>query len=111
MSGIKRLSQFNMILAFVLLLAVIILGPTLYIFRSFFTGLGTYVMKIVPLSNWIGREDTGFFHDWTTFYWAWWIAWAPFIGTFIARHFKRTHSSRIRNLRAASTDVAMFNLV
>ena len=83
--GIKRLSQFNMILAFVLLLAVIILGPTLYIFRSFFTGLGTYVMKIVPLSNWIGREDTGFFHNWTTFYWAWWIAWAPFIGTFIAR--------------------------
>ena len=83
--GIKRLSQFNIILAFVLLLAVIILGPTLYIFRSIFTSLGTYVMKIVPLSNWIGREDTGFFHEWTTFYWAWWIAWAPFIGTFIAR--------------------------
>ena len=83
--GIKRLSQFNIILAFVLLLAVILLGPTLYIFRSIFTGLGTYVMKIVPLSNWIGREDTAFFHDWTTFYWAWWIAWAPFIGTFIAR--------------------------
>ena len=83
--GIKRLSQFNMILAFVLLLAVIVLGPTLYIFRSLFSGLTTYVMKIVPLSNWIGREDTGFFHDWTTFYWAWWIAWAPFIGTFIAR--------------------------
>ncbi len=83
--GIKRLSQFNIILAFVLLAAVILLGPTFYIFRSIFTGLGTYVMKIVPLSNWIGREDTGFFHDWTTFYWAWWIAWAPFIGTFIAR--------------------------
>ena len=83
--GIKRLSQFNIILAFLLLLAVILLGPTLYIFRSFFTGIGTYVMKIVPLSNWIGREDTAFFHDWTTFYWAWWIAWAPFIGTFIAR--------------------------
>jgi BCCT family betaine/carnitine transporter len=83
--GIKRLSQFNIILAFVLLLAVIVLGPTLYIFRSIFSGLATYVMKIVPLSNWIGREDTGFFHGWTTFYWAWWIAWAPFIGTFIAR--------------------------
>ena len=83
--GIKRLSQFNIILAFLLLLAVILLGPTLYIFRSFFTGIGTYIMKIVPLSNWIGREDTAFFHDWTTFYWAWWIAWAPFIGTFIAR--------------------------
>ena len=83
--GIKRLSQFNIILAFVLLLAVIVLGPTLYIFRSLFSGLTTYVMKIVPLSNWIGRGDTQFLHDWTTFYWAWWIAWAPFIGTFIAR--------------------------
>ncbi|MDE0325129.1 MAG: BCCT family transporter [Candidatus Poribacteria bacterium] len=83
--GIKRLSQFNIILAFVLLAAVILLGPTLYILRTLFTGLGTYIMKIVPLSNWIGREDTAFFYDWTTFYWAWWIAWAPFIGTFIAR--------------------------
>ena len=83
--GIKRLSQFNIILAFVLLLTIFVLGPTRYIFQSMFAGLGTYVMKIVPLSNWVGREDTSFFHDWTTFYWAWWIAWAPFIGTFIAR--------------------------
>ena len=83
--GIKRLSQFNIVLAFVLLLIVIFLGPTLYIFKNMFSGLTTYIMKIVPLSNWIGREDTGFFHGWTTFYWAWWIAWAPFIGTFIAR--------------------------
>ncbi len=83
--GIKRLSQFNVILAFLLLLAVIILGPTLYIIRTMGAGLVDYAMRIVPLSNWIGRTDTGFFHDWTTFYWAWWIAWAPFIGTFIAR--------------------------
>ena len=83
--GIKRLSQFNIILAFLLLVAIIFLGPTLHIFKTLFTGLGAYIMKIVPLSNWIGREDTAFFHDWTTFYWAWWIAWAPFIGTFIAR--------------------------
>ena len=83
--GIKRLSQFNIILAFLLLVAVIILGPTLYIFRTMFDGLVSYGAKIVPLSNWIGREDTGFFHGWTTFYWAWWIAWAPFVGTFIAR--------------------------
>ena len=83
--GIKRLSQFNIILAFILLVTVFFLGPTGYIFRNIFTGLGTYVMKIVPLSDFVGREDTGFLHDWTTFYWAWWIAWAPFIGTFIAR--------------------------
>ena len=83
--GIKRLSQFNIILAFVLLLTIFILGPTRYIFQSLFAGLGTYIKEMVPLSNWIGREDTSFLHDWTTFYWAWWIAWAPFIGTFIAR--------------------------
>ena len=83
--GIKRLSQFNIILAFLLLLVVIILGPTLYIIRTMFAALGDYLIKIVPLSNWIGREDTSFLHDWTTFYWAWWIAWAPFVGTFIAR--------------------------
>ena len=83
--GIKRLSQFNIILAFLLLLAVISLGPTLYIFRSIFAGFGSYLAHIVPLSNWIGREDVAFVRDWTTFYWAWWFAWAPFVGTFIAR--------------------------
>ncbi len=83
--GIKRLSQFNILLAFLLLLAVILLGPTRYNFRSIFAVLGSYFAKIVPLSNWIGREDTGFLRDWTTFYWAWWFAWAPFVGTFIAR--------------------------
>ena len=83
--GIKRLSQFNLILAFLLLAAVILLGPTLYIFRSMAAAFGSYLVNIVPLSNWIGREDTGFLHGWTTFYWAWWLAWAPFVGTFIAR--------------------------
>jgi BCCT family betaine/carnitine transporter len=83
--GIKRLSQFNIIVALLLLLAVIILGPTLYILSSIFTSFGIYFAKIRPLSNWVGRTDTSFLHDWTTFYWAWWIAWAPFVGTFIAR--------------------------
>ena len=83
--GIKRLSQFNMILALLLLLTVIILGPTLYILRSMLASLGDYFLRFVPLSNWIGREDTDFLHDWTVFYWAWWIAWGPFVGTFIAR--------------------------
>ena len=83
--GIKRLSQFNIILALLLLTAVIALGPTIYIFRSMLDSFGSYFAKIVPLSNWIGREDTGFLHGWTTFYWAWWFAWAPFVGTFIAR--------------------------
>ena len=84
-SGIKRLSQWNMILAFLLLAAVIALGPTLYIFRGMLSAFGSYVAQIVPLSNWAGRGDTDFLHGWTTFYWAWWLAWAPFVGTFIAR--------------------------
>ena len=83
--GIKRLSEFNIILALLLLAAVIALGPTIYIFRSMFDSFGSYFAKIVPLSNWIGRKDTDFLHGWTTFYWAWWFAWAPFVGTFIAR--------------------------
>lgn len=83
--GIKRLSQFNIILAFVLLGVVMILGPTGYIFRSMFAGLKEYAVQILPLSNWVGRPDKDFMHGWTTFYWAWWIAWAPFVGSFIAR--------------------------
>ena len=83
--GIKRLSQFNIILALLLMLAVIALGPTLYIFRSMFAAFGSYLVKIGPLSNWVGREDVDFLHGWTTFYLAWWFAWAPFVGTFIAR--------------------------
>jgi len=83
--GIKRLSQFNVIVAFLLLLFVIIVGPKIAILKGIFTGLSAYISKIRPLSNWVGREDTGFLHGWTTFYWAWWIAWAPFVGTFIAR--------------------------
>ncbi len=83
--GIKRLSQFNMILAIVLLLFVIAVGPKLAILQSVFSGAATYLAKLRPLSTWVERSDTGFLHGWTTFYWAWWIAWAPFVGTFIAR--------------------------
>ena len=83
--GIKRLSQFNMIMAFLLLFFIIAVGPKLAIFSNFFAGFGTYLAKIRPLSTWVERPDTGFLHGWTTFYWAWWIAWAPFVGTFIAR--------------------------
>jgi len=83
--GVKRLSEFNIILALLLLLAVIALGPTAEIIKGFLTNTVAYAKNIIPLSNPIGREDTGFLHDWTTFYWAWWIAWSPFVGMFIAR--------------------------
>ncbi len=84
-AGVKRLSELNMILAFLLLAFVVIVGPTLAILTGVFEGGVAYVMNIIPLSNWIGREDTDFLHGWTTFYWAWWISWSPFVGMFIAR--------------------------
>ena len=83
--GVKRLSEANMILALALLLFVLLVGPTLEILSGFLTNTGQYLANVLPLSNWVGREDTGFFHGWTTFYWAWWISWSPFVGMFIAR--------------------------
>jgi BCCT family betaine/carnitine transporter len=64
--GVKRLSEVNMILALVLLGFVIIVGPTADILQGIFTGAGNYLANVVPLSNWVGREDTDFMHGWTT---------------------------------------------
>ncbi|MGE0845479.1 MAG: BCCT family transporter [Flavobacteriaceae bacterium] len=84
-AGVKRLSEINMVLALLLLVFVIVAGPTMAIFTGFFANLVEYVRELPALSNWIGREDTDFMHGWTTFYWAWWISWSPFVGMFIAR--------------------------
>lgn len=84
-AGVKRLSELNMILALLLLGFVIAVGPTLNIVQGFFNGLADYAVALPALSNWVGREDLGYMHGWTTFYWAWWIAWSPFVGMFIAR--------------------------
>ncbi|BCH35758.1 BCCT family transporter [Mesorhizobium sp. L-8-10] len=84
-AGVKRLSELNMLLAVLLLLFVIVLGPTTAIITGFFQNTWYYVKELPALSNWIGREDDGFLHGWTTFYWAWWISWSPFVGMFIAR--------------------------
>ena len=84
-AGIKRMSQFNILLALMLFLFIVAVGPTRYQLHSVFVGMTDYFEKIVPLSNWIGREDQDFLHGWTTFYWAWWISWMPFVGVFIGR--------------------------
>ncbi|WP_417676229.1 BCCT family transporter [Pseudodonghicola sp.] len=83
--GVKVLSEINMAIAAFLLLFVLFAGPTLLILTDFAVGLGAYLKEIVPLSNPFGREDTGFVQGWTSFYWAWWISWSPFVGMFIAR--------------------------
>ncbi|MFC0269519.1 BCCT family transporter [Kushneria aurantia] len=83
--GVQRLSQVNMALAFILLLFVIFVGPTLLLATGFVENLGSYLRYLPALSNPFGREDTSFVHGWTAFYWAWWISWSPFVGMFIAR--------------------------
>ena len=83
--GVKVLSNLNMGLAVILLLFIIVFGPTWTIITTIATTTWSYATTIVPLSNWIGREDEKFYHGWTVFYWAWWISWSPFVGMFIAR--------------------------
>ena len=83
--GVKRLSEANLLLALLLLVFVLTIGPTFDIVLGVVTSLGQYFAVIGPLSNWVGREDLDFMHGWTTFFWAWWISWSPFVGLFVAR--------------------------
>jgi BCCT family betaine/carnitine transporter len=84
-AGVKRLSEINMVLAGLLLLFVVAVGPTLLILSGFAKNLWAYAEHLPALSNPFGREDTNFSQGWTSFYWAWWISWSPFVGMFIAR--------------------------
>ena len=72
-------------LAGALWLFVVIAGPTLVVLATIFHSIFDYFYYLPGLNNWIGREDTAFLHGWSTFYWAWWISWSPFVGMFIAR--------------------------
>jgi BCCT family betaine/carnitine transporter len=83
--GVKVLSELNMGLAFVLLLFVLLVGPTVALLTGFGASLVAYVEYLPALSNPFGREDVNFSQGWTAFYWAWWISWSPFFGMFIAR--------------------------
>ncbi len=83
--GVKVLSEINMGLAFVLLIFVLLLGPTVAILTGFHFSLAAYVEYLPALSNPFGREDVNYSQGWTAFYWAWWISWSPFVGMFIAQ--------------------------
>lgn len=84
--GIRRLSEGNVLLAGVFLLFVLCAGPTVLILNGFIQNTGAYVGQLIRLSTWTDTyRHTGWQASWTAFYWAWWIAWAPFVGMFIAR--------------------------
>lgn len=84
-AGIKRLSEINMVLALLLVLFVMAVGPTLAILTGVFSNLVSYLAYLPALANPFGRDDANFAQGWTAFYWAWWISWSPFVGMFIAR--------------------------
>ncbi len=83
--GVKILSELNMGLAFLLLAFVLLVGPTWTILATFASSLLAYGEYLPALSNPFAREDVNFSQGWTSFYWAWWISWSPFVGMFIAR--------------------------
>lgn len=83
--GVKRLSEINMMMAVALFLFVFFMSGAVAAMSRYGEVLVQYVIHLPALSNPFGREDTSYFHGWTTFYWAWWIAWSPFVGMFIAR--------------------------
>ncbi|MFO7818450.1 MAG: BCCT family transporter [Desulfovibrionales bacterium] len=83
--GIQILSKTNILLAFLLLGFMLVVGPTAYIFNVLTTTIGSYFSSLLDMSlstnPFQGYEWT---KDWTLFYWAWWISWAPFVGLFVA---------------------------
>ncbi|WP_282140171.1 glycine betaine uptake BCCT transporter [Cytobacillus oceanisediminis] len=85
--GIKYLSNLNIILAISLLLFLLFVGPSNFIMDLFTTTIGAYLQNLPSMSFRLSPfdQELTWFQDWTIFYWAWWIAWAPFVGTFIAR--------------------------
>ena len=84
--GIKILSNSNLTIAAILLLFVLFTGPTSFIFDVFTTTIGSYIQNLVQMSLRLSPYSGGsWIKTWTLFYWAWWIAWAPFVGMFIAR--------------------------
>lgn len=86
--GVKMLSEINLSLAFLLLIFVLVAGPTLYLLSAFSDNLGTYLSHLVQLSfktYTYEQEHTNWFSGWTVLYWSWWCSWAPFVGLFIAR--------------------------
>jgi len=84
--GIRRLSEANMILAVILLTLIFVLGPTVFLLQAYLQNIGDYLADLVHNTfNLFAYKKTNWIGGWTIFYWGWWLAWAPFVGLFIAR--------------------------
>ena len=104
-AGIRRISVLNMILAGGLLAFVLIAGPTVYLLQTLVQNTGNYLTNLMHMTfNLYAYEPNEWIGGWTLFYWGWWIAWAPFVGMFIAR------VSRGRTIREFTVGVLMVPL-
>ncbi|MCW5731900.1 MAG: BCCT family transporter [Alphaproteobacteria bacterium] len=84
--GVRRLSELNLILAVLLMLFVLLAGPTSLLLKTFVQNIGLYLDKfLLKTFNIYAYEPRSWIDSWTLFYWAWWISWSPFVGMFIAR--------------------------
>ncbi|MBL6699127.1 MAG: BCCT family transporter, partial [Luminiphilus sp.] len=84
--GIRRLSNFNIVLALIFLLAVLLASDTFFLLEMAVNSLGFLFQNSLAMTFWTDPIDsTGFVGDWTVFYWAWWIAYGPFVGLFVTR--------------------------
>jgi len=84
--GIRRLSNLNIVLALIFLLAVLLASDTLFLLEMAVNSLGFLFQNSLAMTFWTDPIDkTGFVGDWTVFYWAWWIAYGPFVGLFVTR--------------------------
>ncbi|WP_434771887.1 BCCT family transporter [Pseudomonas entomophila] len=100
--GVRRLSELNLGLAVLLMVMVIVLGPTVLILQTFVQNTGGYLSEIVSRTlNLYAYQPSDWIGGWTLFYWGWWLAWSPFVGLFIAR------ISRGRTIREFVTGVLL----
>jgi choline/glycine/proline betaine transport protein len=84
--GVRRLSELNLLLAVLLMLFVFAVGPTGFLLKALVQNFGLYLDRFfIRTFTLYAYEPRGWMANWTLFYWAWWIAWSPFVGMFIAR--------------------------
>ena len=101
--GIRRLSDWNLWLAFALLAFVLAAGPTTFILKSGLNSIGLVLQNFIRLNTWTDPvTESRFVENWTVFYWAWWVAYGPFVGIFVTR------ISRGRTIRQVISGMLVF---
>ena len=84
--GVKKLSELNINMGAILLVFILIAGPTIFILDSYTQNIGNYINDFFQISFWTeSYQQSTWQNQWTIFYWSWWISWSPFVGMFIAR--------------------------